>query len=259
MKTMLKFIVLVMVGTSSPTWAAEAADPGAALAERYGLSGWGQIEEIAFTFNVKLPNGRMVSRHWVWRPIEKTFALMLSRTTLPDGAETIANGEGVFYHEAMAEDRAGTAHDEFINDTYWLLFPFQLVWSNPTVTEELVPDYPIALPDGQHVPTFAIRKLICQWPDDGGYTPGDAYDLYLGSDGLIEQWVFRRGGKDEGNAHTWEDHRQLGPIVVSLDHRNADDTFRLWFTDVKATLTDGTAVEPEPMDEHASPGGVSKP
>ncbi|MEM6855538.1 MAG: hypothetical protein AAF593_14120 [Planctomycetota bacterium] len=137
-------------------------------------------------------------------------------------------------------------HSQFINDSYWLLFPFQLVWSDPTVTDAGMQPLPLGGGEGQ--------KLICQWPAEGGYTPGDAYDLYLGEDGLIQQWVFRRGGQENGRAHTWEDHQQLGPIIVSLDHHgpppgNEGSGFRLWFTDVKATLTDGTVVEPQPIAE----------
>ncbi|MEO1237883.1 MAG: hypothetical protein AAFX76_13950, partial [Planctomycetota bacterium] len=90
----------------------------------------------------------------------------------------------------------------------------------------------------------------CQWPAVGGYTPGDAYDLYLGDEGLIKQWVFRRGGGPDGNAYTWDDHRRLGPIAICLDfHGDEDSGFRLWFTDVRATLVDGTVVTPQPMGD----------
>lgn len=215
---------------------------GAALAERYGLSGWDQIESIGFAFNVKTPD-RETKRHWRW----DVKARQVTRTV--DGeSRTISLADGKLEDEA---DRQ--VDSQFINDSYWLLFPFQLVWSDPTVTEEDVDAYPIV----ESVERPAPRKLVCQWPVEGGYTPGDAYDLYLGQDGLIEQWAFRKGGKDGGGwPTTWDDHQQLGPIIVALDHRSADGNFRLWFTDVKATLADGTAVSPRPLGEPAAAGGV---
>ncbi|MEM1447334.1 MAG: hypothetical protein AAGF84_14850 [Planctomycetota bacterium] len=221
-----------------------AVSPAAALAERYGLSGWGEIESIQYTFNVSLPDGRTITRAWVWRPIEEVYTASMSVMVSPDGTRTVANGDGVFHSVAGDGEasRGAAGHTQFINDSYWLLFPFQLVWSDPTVTAAGVQPLPLGGGEGQ--------KLICQWPAEGGYTPGDAYDLYLAEDGLIQQWVFRRGGQDNGRAHTWEDHQRLGPIIISLDHHGPEGSgFRLWFTDVKATLTDGTLVEPQPIAE----------
>ncbi|MEM8736884.1 MAG: hypothetical protein AAGG38_00160 [Planctomycetota bacterium] len=228
-----------------PTHADDPADsPAAELAERYGLSGWGQVDSLTFTFNVVLP-GRdaTITRAWTWDVVGQSVTRQLGEETHRVNLKLFQPVAGLSSNLKDYE-----VHEQFINDTYWLLFPFQLVWSNPTVTEQRVSDYPIVLPDEHHVPAEGIRKLVCQWPAAGGYTPGDAYDLYLGPDGFIKQWVFRRGGKAEGSAHTWEDHQQLGPIVVSLDHHNAAGTFRLWFTGVQATLNDGTAVTPQPKD-----------
>ena len=206
------------------------------VAERYGLSGWDQIETIEFTFNVERPDGKSVKRGWRWNVAANTVTTKLY---LPGEVQT---AELIDLNLPIPADQE-KIHQQFINDTYWLLFPFQLVWSNPTVTEagDLVA-FPIQNTGAHQMG----RKVVTQWPAEGGYTPGDAYDLYLDDDGLIRQWVFRRGGGEKGRAMTWEDHQHLGPILVSLDHRNADGTFRLWFTDVKATLTDGTAVTPVP-------------
>lgn len=202
------------------------------LAEAYGLSGWSQIAQIEYTFNVELPNrDEPIARRWIWSPGQRE----VWRITGGD-----SNGTPIDLDAVSEADQE--IHQQFINDSYWLLFPFQLVWSNPAVTSEGVQPLPLGEGAGQ--------KFITQWPTEGGYTPGDAYDLYLGEDGLIQQWVFRRGGQPEGNAHTWEDHQQLGPIIVSLDHHGPEGSgFRLWFTEVKATLTDGTVVTPQPIAE----------
>lgn len=240
MKT-IALLLLAVIYTAPATFAQMPPTPGVALADRYGLSGWDQIDEIGFTFNAELPNGERVKRVWSWN----VRANMVIEHLEDEGeAQTAILIELV---EPMPKDWQET-HGTFINDSYWLLFPLQLVCSNPEVTDT----GPAALPlgDGE------AKKLICQWPAEGGYTPGDAYDLYLGDDGLIKQWDFRKGGGDQSFLATWEDHRQLGPITVSLDHHNADGTFRLWFTDVSATLADGTTVTPQPLAEPAAAPSV---
>lgn len=223
------FAIVVCLSAASASADDLTVSPDA-LAEAYGLPGWNQIEQIEFTFNVELPNGKAITRAW-WLKV-KAGEILLKQPTQnpvhPSGYQLIQTTD--------------PQHAQFINDSYWLLFPFQLVWSNPHVTRHEQQPLPIGEGEGM--------KWTAQWPDEGGYTPGDAYDLYLGDDGLIQQWVFRRGGKPEGNAHTWEDHQQLGSIIVSLDHHGPEGSgFRLWFTEVKATLTDGTVVTPQPIVE----------
>ena len=215
------------------TLAAEAPPPEAErLARAYGIAGWDQVQQVAFAFNVKLPDrDEPIRRAWLWTP--KTDAIVARADT----DEPI-----MFLGDALPDDDAvRELHHQFINDSYWLLFPFQLVWSNPAVTDH--GEAPLPIGEG------TATKLTAQWPDDGGYTPGDAYDLYVGDDGLIEQWVFRRGGGDDGRPATWEEHQRVGPIIVSTNHQSADGSFRLWFTGVKVKLEgeDGWQ-EPRPLD-----------
>lgn len=244
MKTIAPLLLAVIY--TVPAAFAQTPDPGAALAQRYGLSFWDQIEQIEYTFNVQLPGrDKPVVRSWQWNPGPEPKVV---RRLLKDGVEIEYLKFNPLLVKDQSPDLVKEAHGQFINDSYWLLFPFQLVWSNPVVTDagaQLLP-----LGDGE------AKKLTCQWPAEGGYTPGDAYDLYLGDDGLIKQWDFRKGGGDQSFLATWEDHRQLGPITVSLDHHNADGTFRLWFTDVSATLADGTTVTPQPLAEPAAAPSV---
>ncbi|MEM9418387.1 MAG: hypothetical protein AAGA25_04925 [Planctomycetota bacterium] len=221
------------LGLITPAW----ADPGATVAQRYGIDQWDQIASIEFTFNVHRPNGKTMARGWVWRPhlgeVER-----ITEKSEGDVDVFIFNLQDAQDLEIQATKQA---HRQFINDSYWLLFPFQLVWSDPLVTDEGTQALPIG--GGEAI------KLICQWPTEGGYTPGDAYDLYVGEDGLIQQWDFRKGGAaDKSFPATWDEHKQLGPIIVSLDHKGKGE-FRLFFTDVKATLVDGTVVEPLPIAE----------
>ena len=80
------------------------------------------------------------------------------------------------------------------------------------------------------------RRIEVRYPPAGGYTPGDVYELYVGTDGRIAEWVYRRGGDARPTRmSTWEAHRRLGPLVVSLDHRGPGG-FRVWFSDVAAKI-----------------------
>lgn len=210
---------------------------GQDLAVAYGVEQWPLFERLQFTFNVdRGPDQPGVARSWDWDIVGDTA------TRTVDGQSVTV--EAVSAMDAPRDEAATQAHRQFINDSYWLLFPFQLAWSNPTVTEAGGAPLPIG-----EEPTPAL-KLICTWPDEGGYTPGDAYDLYLGNDGLIAQWVFRKGGAETGSPATWENHAKLGPIIVSLDHRNREGLKFLYFTEVSATLA-GTAgrVTPLPIVE----------
>jgi len=202
------------------------------IAEAYGIKNWGDIVELRFTFNVKTPD-REAHRHWTWRPHDDRITLKT------DGEEPIS------YSRSSLTDNTPqaiiSADKRFINDSYWFLFPFQVVWSNPTVTDAGIAELPIG--EGR------ARKVIVQYPDEGGYTPGDAYDLYLNDQHHIVQWVFRRGGGENGRAMTWENVVDLGPIRVCTDHYNADRTFRLWFSGVSVVTKDGDAFSlPDPED-----------
>lgn len=192
----------------------------ARIAKAYGIQQFDRIEAIRYTFNVKLPD-RTLSRSWVWEPGPNRV------TFTPNGADA----EPVTYArhnlDAIGVDQKIDAW--FVNDNFWLLFPFHMEWTpNLTITSSGPRRLPLS--DGR------ADKVTVQFPDEKGYTPGDAYDLYCGPDHRIVQWVYRKGGAaTPTRATTWEDHAKAGPILLSLDHRG-DGDFRVWFTGVAVRL-----------------------
>jgi hypothetical protein len=215
-------VLCLLVGVA--TAAADAdLSPGEQLAERYGLSAWPDVRRIEFTFVAELPDGRRVERPWAWEP-------QVGKVVAQAGT---AEAHAFDLNDLQPQDR--DAHGRFINDTYWLLFPFQLVWSTCEVTDEGEAVSPI----GQ-TPT---RKLTVTYPDEGGYTPGDVYELFIDQEtGLIAEWNFRRGGGDIGMPARWLQHETLDGITFSLDHRGPDDGgFRLMFPRVFVETADETA------------------
>lgn len=213
--------ICILLSLASPTGA-----DGIRLrvAKAYGLDGWRQIEELRYTFNVKAGE-REVRRSWVWRPKE-------DRITFHDD---IAGDEPFTYSRSELADGASeelkTIDHRFINDQYWLLFALHLAWDeDATVTATS----DAALPIGEGSAT----RITVQYPETGGYTPGDAYDLYVGADDRVIEWVYRKGGQEEPSlATTWQNHRRLGPLLVPTEFQSRDGKFKLWFSGLEIRLS----------------------
>ena len=68
---------------------------------------------------------------------------------------------------------------------------------------------------------------------EGGYTPGDAYDLYFGNDLIIKEWVFREGNDSVPNmVTTWEDYKDFNGLNIATMHRDSTGNFKLYFTNI---------------------------
>jgi hypothetical protein len=192
------------------------------IAAAYGIQAFEQVEQIRFTFNVKLADKR-VQRHWTWWP-------------KPDRVEFRPDGDAeraVRYDRADLDAGRTELRDldaKFINDQYWLLFPYHVAWDAQATVEEVGHR---TLPIG----TGKANCVIVTYPPTGGYTPGDVYELFIDERYRLVQWIYRKGGAAEPTrVATWEDHRRIGPITLALNHRGPDDTFRVWFTDVSVKL-----------------------
>ena len=142
--------------------------------------------------------------------------------------------EAITYHRHEMETTTSSALKKvdawFINDNYWLLFPFHIAWD---------PDAKIEDTGRQNIPIGEgkARCVVITFPATGGYTPGDVYEVYLDDNHRFLQWVYRRGGSEQATRiATWENHRQVGPLMVSLNHRGEDENFRVWFTSVGVKL-----------------------
>ncbi len=198
------------------------------IADYYGLASFGEVTALRFTFNVKRGDLQL-SRSWLWEP-------QTNRVTFTPSAP----GETPTTYQRPSEtttlpEALTKVDSEFINDQYWLLFPFHLVWDQmTTVTRE--PGQK-ALPLGQG----EASEILVKYPPQGGYTPGDEYELFIDPDGRILQWIYRRGGATEPTlTAAWEDYQQLGPLTLSLNRPGPDDNFRVWFTDVGVQLAGQT-------------------
>lgn len=183
------------------------------IAAAYGIDNWHKVNEIRFTFNVDRPDNHY-DRAWSWKP--KT------------GDITVTTEESEVTYNRNSMEASHTASDQgFINDKYWLLAPFQLIWDN---TASLSNQDSIQSPIGGEM----LGKLTITYPAEGGYTPGDAYDFYYDQDYLIKEWVFRKGNAAEPSMMTtWEKNEDFNGITLSTSHYSPDRELQLYFTDVE--------------------------
>lgn len=188
------------------------------VAYAHGYDNWKKVNEIKFTFNVDRDTSHF-ERTWIWWP--KT-----NRVTSISGVDTLT------YDRKEMDSIAHKNHGGFINDKFWFLAPYQLVWDSDNITYEYfeTAEAPIA--------KTPMHKLTIVYGSDGGYTPGDAYDFYFGEDYLLKEWVYRKGNQAEPSmGTTWEDYMDEGGLKMAKMHKNEDGSFKLHFTDI-AVKTD---------------------
>ncbi|WP_297796188.1 hypothetical protein [uncultured Eudoraea sp.] len=184
------------------------------IAYAHGLKEWKNVEELKFTFNVDRDTTHF-ERDWIWNIKENKVT-------------GISSGESTTYYRNEIDSVVAKVDAGFINDKYWLLAPFNLVWDEGNFsyehTETAEP------PIGK----ISMQKLTIVYSNEGGYTPGDAYDFYFGDDYIIKEWVFRKGNQaDASLATTWEDYADFDGLTISRTHKNSEGNFKLYFTNIE--------------------------
>ncbi|MCI0371904.1 MAG: hypothetical protein L0214_11120 [candidate division NC10 bacterium] len=215
--------VLVLAATS---WAQERPPISAQIAKTYGLDSFSQIEQIRYTFNIPERN---LSRTSVWEP--KTDQVSY------EGKDKAGNPVKLTYRRSQLSSQAAVVKDEidpaFINDQYWLLFPFHLIWDSSAKVEDTGMH---KLPLGKG----SARRVVVTYPPAGGYSPGDTWELFVGPDNRIREWTWHQGGSPQPTGvWSWEDYKKAGPLLLSLNHIGKwmdGKPLRVFFTDVAIKL-----------------------
>ena len=199
------------------------------IAKTYGLDSFGQIETIRYTWNAQFP-GVNVSHSWVWEP--KTNKVSY------EGTDKDGKPVKVSYMRSELGSQPDTVKNEvdpsFVNDNYWLLFPLHAYWdTSATVTDQGMQQLPLG--------NGTAELVSVKYPSEGGYTPGDTWDLYVGKDNRVEQFAYHRGGtrKPSVAIATWEGYKKAGPLLISTDHHGTADgnPLRIFISDVSVKLT----------------------
>lgn len=229
---LLGFAVLLLAATSS-LWAQSRPAAIEKLAKTYGVDSWGQVEAIRYTWNAQFP-GVNVSRTWEWEP--KTGKVTY------ESKDKEGKPVKVSYMRSELASQSDTIKNDiepgFVNDNYWLLFPFHAYWdAGATITESMH-----KLPIG----SGSASLVSVKYPSEvGGYTPGDTWDLYVGKDDRVEQFVYHRGGAKKPSVviATWAGYKKAGPILFSTEHRGTADgkPLHLFITDISVKLAGSDA------------------
>jgi len=219
--------VLLMFPATS--WAQQPPAIAEKIAKNYGLDSFGQIEAIRYTWNVEAP-GRSISRTWEWSPKTDTVSY--------EGKDKEGNPVKASYRRSQLSGQSDAVKKDidpaFANDQYWLLLPFHVAWDGATVTDEGTQKLPLG--------TGSARRVVAKYPSEGGYQPGDTWDLYVGAGDRIEEIVYHRGAPTPPPtlvSATYADYKKAGPLLIATDHHGTIDgkPFRLFFTDVSVKLT----------------------
>tara|TARA_R110002051_G_scaffold12090_4_gene42983 strand:- start:1627 stop:2307 length:681 start_codon:yes stop_codon:yes gene_type:complete len=184
------------------------------VANAHGFEKWNNLKELEFTFNVDRDTTHY-DRTWIWNTKTNDVTAMSATDTLS-------------YNRKSVDSLSMKTDGGFINDKYWLLAPYNLIWDKDNFTFEHTTeaDAPIS--------NTKMQKLTIVYGNEGGYTPGDAYDFYFGDDYVIKEWVFRKGNAPEPSTMTtWEDYMDADGLKIARMHQNKERNFKLYFTNIK--------------------------
>ena len=221
----LFFGVLVLAATS---WAQTRPPIAEQIPKTYGLDSFEKIEAIRYTFNAQFP-GVNVSRSWVWQP--KTGQVSY------EGKDKDGKPVKVSYVRSRLDGEPANVKDEidpaFLNDEYNLLFPLHVYWDSTADVQDMGMQ---KLPLGKG----SAKRVVVKYPSEGGYTPGDTWELYVGSDNRVEEFTYHRGGPNKPSVviATWTGYKKAGPLLISTDRRGTADgkPLRIFFSDVSVKL-----------------------
>lgn len=186
------------------------------IAKANGLANWKDVTQIDFTFNVDRDTIHF-ERSWSWKS-------QTDDVTLVSGKDTIS------FNRKSVDSTSLNADKDFINDKYWLLAPYQLVWDQgASVSEPIKGVAPISQKE--------LNKITLTYPSNGGgYTPGDAYDFFYDDEYIVREWIFRQGNADEPSMMTtWEDYENFHGLNISKTHKKPEGNWKLYFTNIKVT------------------------
>ncbi len=220
--------VLVLAPNS---WAQQRAPILDQVAKTFGVDSWDQVEAIRYTWNGEITGLFKAAHKWEWEP--KTGKVSY------EGTDKDGKPVKVTYMRSELSsqpDNVKTAVEPaFVNDNYWLLFPFHAYWdTSANVTDEGMKKLPAGVGSAEHV--------VVKYPAElGGYTPGDTWELYVGKDDRVEYLVFHHGGDKKPNQvnASWVGYKKAGPLLFSTEHRgNADGKpLHIFITNVAVKLT----------------------
>ena len=183
------------------------------IANAHGFENWKDVSQVNFTFRVDTDNIEGKERIWSWFPKKDSISMQTSGKSFNYKRSDLS-------HATVVADRA------FINDKFWAFIPFQLVWDkNLTISEPVKIKAPVS--------NVEMNMITVLYPEEGGYTPGDAYDLFYTDDFIIQEWQFRKGNTETAMlTNTFENYGDYSGLKIANDHKKADENWNLLTTNI---------------------------
>ena len=184
------------------------------VADAYGLKNFKKAKSMSFTFNVKRDTFPSTYRSWDWNIAANTVTMTTAK-------------EKITYRRDTIQSAAIKSVDgRFINDQYWLIFPYHAAMDKGcTLTEKENVTAPISKSNS--------TMLTVQYNNVDGYTPGDAYDLYIDKKNMVTEWVYRNKGVEKPSLNTtWKDNVTNAGVKTATDFTSEDGKFKIYFTGI---------------------------
>lgn len=214
MKKYLLFFTLIIIITNTISAQTDANVLAQKVADAYGLKNFKKAKTMSFTFNVKRDTFPSTYRSWDWNMKANTVTMTTAKEKVTYRRDTIQSA-------AMKN-----VDGKFINDQYWLIFPYHVVMDKGCT---LTAKENVAAPISKANSTM----LTVQYNNVDGYTPGDAYDLYVDKNYMVTEWVYRSKGVAKPSLNTtWKDVATNAGVKTTTNFSSADGKFRIYFTGV---------------------------
>jgi len=233
---MTKSVRLTIIGLigfwvlAASSWAQSRPPILDQVVKTYGLDSYSQVDAIRYTWNADIPGLFKAAHKWEWEP--KTGKVFY------EGKDKDGKPVKVSYMRSELSSQPDNVKKEvepsFVNDNYWLLFPFHAYWdTSATVTDQGMKKLPIG--------AGSATLVSVKYPAEaGGFTPGDTWDLYVGKDNRVQAMVYHRGGPTKPSLvkATWTGDKKAGPLLFSTEHRGDADgkPLHIFLTDVSVKL-----------------------
>ena len=214
----MKKYILLFILVSLFAYSGFSQTDGNALAQKvanaYGIKDFKKAKSMSFTFNVKRDTFPSTSRSWDWN-------MQQNIVTMTTPSQTVTYRRDTIQSAAMKN-----VDGKFINDQYWLLFPFHTVMDKGcTLTQKDNVKAPIGKANS--------TMLTVQYNNVDGYTPGDAYDLYIDKNYMVTEWVYRSKGVAKPSLNTrWENTLKNKGVKTATNFPSEDGKFKIYFTGV---------------------------
>ena len=212
MKKIIPLFVVVLVISFKSYPQTDGTALAQKVADAYGIKKFKKAKSMSFTFNVKRDTFPSTYRSWDWNIEQNTVTMTTPKQTLTYRRDTIQSAE------------MKSVDGRFINDQYWLIFPFHTVMDKGcTLTQKDNVTSPIGKANS--------TMLTLQYNNVDGYTPGDAYDLYVDKNYMVTEWVYRSKGVAKPSLNTkWENTVKNKGVKTATNYPSQDGKFRIYFT-----------------------------